>query len=144
MWDNLHQTRYIDMVPAYQTWVLLASLFVFTSSFYFNHEAWSWQLLFRKSKQKQYKYGVKMCIDPCTMYIAREMFLDCGKLVVARFPDSLLCMGWALCWPALGCKPIWEVFIVHKCFQQGIWCNGKHLMFKTSGWWKTSCTTWDA
>ena len=80
------------MVPAYQTWVVLASLFVFTSSFYFNHEAWSWQLLFRKSRQKQYKHGVKMCIDPCTMYITREMFLDCGKLVVARFPDSLLCM----------------------------------------------------
>lgn len=92
MWNNLDQTRYIDMVPAYQTWVVLASLFVFTSSFYFNHEAWSWQLLFRKSRQKQYKHGVKMCIDPCTMYITREMFLDCGKLVVARFPDSLLCM----------------------------------------------------
>lgn len=140
----LHQTRYIDMVPAYLTWVLLASLFVLLPAATSIMKLGFGNFFFANQDRSNTNMGVKMCIDPCTMHITRERFLDCAKLVIARFPDLLLCMGWASCWPALGCKSSWQGFMVYKYFQQGIWWNGKHLMFKTYSWWKTSCTTWDA
>ena len=59
----------------------------FTSSCHFNHEAGSWQL--HRSMYNAYDTG------KC---------LACGKLYSGRFPDSLFCLGWALHWPALGCK----------------------------------------